>query len=193
MFKTILYWTFIIVIGIFSVLFLIGMMADRRNRNQNTGPTFKGVGPKDGEEKVRTYIDPHETHSKPLNKDTAAGPAFEIPTMNHFLQAARSGDMPGGVKTSLAVFTSEGMQFSAQPYKDWAPEPYSKLPGPAGPFGAQTEISPPPMIRFMHVISGLDSIFEDAFSQTPPLMLERSFKLMRTKVCSHNTMTLKIC
>lgn len=102
--------------------------------------------------------------------------------MNHFIQAAITGIMPGGEKTSLPLFPGEGMRWLAEPYKDWAPEPFSKLPGPAEPFGSQTAVSPPPMIRMMYIMSGLDNILEDAFSQTPPAMLERSFSVMRTKV-----------
>ncbi|KUJ08973.1 uncharacterized protein LY89DRAFT_676349 [Mollisia scopiformis] len=155
----------IIFVGLFSVLFLIGFMAERRNLgNQNAGPNFKGVGPQDGEEKIPAIS------------------AFEIQTMNHFLEAAMSGIMPGGEKTSLPLFPQEGMKFLAQPYKDWAPEPFSKMPGPSTPFGGQMETSPPPMIRIMHIMSGLDSIMEDAFSLTPPETVGRSFKLMKTKI-----------
>ncbi|CZR53600.1 uncharacterized protein PAC_03480 [Phialocephala subalpina] len=139
-------------------------MAEWRNRNQNVGPSLRGPGPQDVEEKV------------------PAGPSFETSTMNHFIQAAITGIMPGGEKTSLPLFPGEGMRWLAEPYKDWAPEPFSKLPGPAEPFGSQTAVSPPPMIRMMYIMSGLDNILEDAFSQTPPAMLERSFKVMRTKI-----------
>lgn len=51
MIRTILYWLFIVIVGIFSLLILIGIMA---GRNQ-TGPRLKGFGPQDVEEKIRTY------------------------------------------------------------------------------------------------------------------------------------------
>jgi hypothetical protein len=53
MFLTILYWIFIVFVGIISILVLIGIMSG--NRNQNVGPKFKGAGPKDVEEKIRAY------------------------------------------------------------------------------------------------------------------------------------------
>ncbi|KAE8447341.1 hypothetical protein EG329_010899 [Mollisiaceae sp. DMI_Dod_QoI] len=133
-------------------------------RYQFAGPRLRGAGPQDAEEKV---------HAKS---------AFELTTINHFLKAATTGMMPGGEKTSLSVLPPEGMQLLSKPYKEWAPEPYSTMPGPAGPFGAQTKESPPPLIRIMHILSGLDDIFENAFSQTPPPMLERSFMVMKTKI-----------
>jgi hypothetical protein len=120
-----------------------------------------------------------------INSITAAGfSAFEIPTFNRFVKAALSGNMPGNNKTELPVFPDTEMPFFSQPYKDWAPEPYSQLPGPQGPFGASTGVSPPAVIRIMHVMSGLDDIFEMALSNTQPPSLERSFKVMKTKVCS---------
>lgn len=122
-----------------------------------------------------------------INSITAAGfSAFEIPTFNRFLDAALSGNMPGNNKTELPVFPHTEMPFFSQPYKDWAPEPYSQLPGPQGPFGASTDVSPPAVIRIMHVMSGLDDIFEMALSNTQPPSLERSFKVMKTKVCSQS-------
>jgi hypothetical protein len=120
-----------------------------------------------------------------INSITAAGfSAFEIPTFSRFVEAALSGNMPGNNKTELPVFPHTEMPFFSQPYKDWAPEPYSQLPGPQGPFGASTDASPPAVIRIMHVMSGLDDIFEMALSNTQPPSIERSFKVMKTKVCS---------
>lgn len=92
--------------------------------------------------------------------------------------------MPGGTKTSLPLLNGDGMKCLAEPYKDWAPEPFSNIPGPAMPFGPSTEVSPPPMIRFGFILGGMDSIFENALSQTMPEMIGRSDKLMKTKVIS---------
>jgi hypothetical protein len=93
--------------------------------------------------------------------------------------------MPGGGKTTLPLLNGDGMKCLAEPYKDWAPEPYSKLPGPATPFGGSTGDSPPPMIRFSFIMGGMDSIMENALSQTMPEMISRSHKLMKTKVNSN--------
>lgn len=105
-----------------------------------------------------------------------------------FLAAALSGDMPGNVKTELPLFTGEGVRWLGKPYKEWAPEPFSSIPEPQGPFGGTPmPMSPPPMIRIMHAMSGLDDIFEDAFrrvsiGQTGPDTLERSFRAVQKRV-----------
>ncbi len=52
MLKTILYWAFGISVGLFSIFFLIGAMAEWRY--QFAGPRLRGGGPQDAEEKVRT-------------------------------------------------------------------------------------------------------------------------------------------
>jgi hypothetical protein len=118
-----------------------------------------------------------------INSITATGfSAFEIPTFNRFVEAALSGNMPGNNKTELPLFPPTDMAFFSQPYKDWAPEPYSQLPGPQAPFGASIKVSPPAVIRIMHVMSGLDDIFDMALSNTQPSSMERSFKVMKTKV-----------
>jgi hypothetical protein len=122
-----------------------------------------------------------------LTNNSAAGPAYEIPTFTRFLDAAFSGDMPGNVKSELPLFPPTEMEHLAKPYSEWAPEPFSKVPGPQGMFGG-TKVSPPPIIRIMHVMSELEDIFEEAFSHVTlgdkkmPDMLERSAKVVRTKV-----------
>ncbi len=114
----------------------------------------------------------------------AAGQAYEIHTMMVFLDAATSGLMPGGNRTELPVFPRAEMALLSKKYEEWAPEPFNKLPGPQGIFGPATTVSPPPLIRWMHILSGLDDILAMAFKnpQTLPLQVERSFKVMKTKV-----------
>lgn len=90
--------------------------------------------------------------------------------------------MPGGEKTSLQLLTQDGMKCLSEPYKDWAPEPFSNLPGPAMPFGGGAGSSPPPMIRFGFIMGGMDSIFENAMANVMPEKMGRSDKLMKTKV-----------
>jgi hypothetical protein len=104
-----------------------------------------------------------------------AGNVFEIQTMNRFIIAASSGVMPGNNKTELPLFPEEDQRYFSQPYKDWAPEPYASLPGPPGPFGAGTSVSPPPIIRIMFSMSGLDDIFTVALEQKKPKTMETSF------------------
>lgn len=51
--KTCLYWLVSIAVGIFSVLFVVGMAVQWRDRSN--GPQLRGFDAKDAEEKVRTY------------------------------------------------------------------------------------------------------------------------------------------
>lgn len=104
---------------------------------------------------------------------------FEIPTMNQFLNAVFSGDMPGGVKTTLPLFPREEMAHFSKKYADWAPEPFSKLPAPATILGTMPGDSPAAIIRVMNIMSGMDDMFNMAFSLTT---VERSFKSMKSKV-----------
>ncbi len=52
--KSCFYWVVSILVGLFSILFVIGFMAERRNAA--LGPRLQGAGPEDAEEKVRMYI-----------------------------------------------------------------------------------------------------------------------------------------
>ncbi|KAG4420478.1 hypothetical protein IFR04_006398 [Cadophora malorum] len=134
-------------------------------RERSNGPQLRGFDAKDAEEKV------------------PAGPAYEIPTLNVFLAAATSGIMPGGNRTELPVFPQSEMPVLTQKYEDWAPEPFNKLPGPQGIFGPSTTVSPAPLIRWMHILGGMDDILATAFSsRTLPTNVERSFKVVKTKV-----------
>lgn len=90
--------------------------------------------------------------------------------------------MPGNNRTEQPVFPDEHMKYFVSKYEEWAPAPFDKLPGPQGPFGPSTLVSPPPIIRVMHVMSGLDDIFAMALAQTMPKELERSFKLMKSRI-----------
>jgi len=128
-----------------------------------------------------------------------SGSPFEATTIPHFVLAATSGNFPGNKKTSLPLFPKEEMKNISEKYAAWAPEPWRSLPGPAGPFGATTMESPAPMIRIMHVVSGLDEIFEDAMKHVMSgkkgvdiKMLGRSFKIMKSKVCV-KTLSYVIC
>jgi hypothetical protein len=102
--------------------------------------------------------------------------------MNHFIIDASSGIMPGNNKTELTLFPEEDQRYFSQPYKDWAPEPYASLPEPPGPFGASTSVSPPPIIRIMFSMSRLDDIFTMALEQKKLKTVERSFKMVKSKV-----------
>ncbi|KAL5326249.1 hypothetical protein ACEPPN_007387 [Leptodophora sp. 'Broadleaf-Isolate-01'] len=134
-------------------------------REGSNGPQLRGAGREDAEEKV------------------PAGPAYEISTLNVFLAAATSGIMPGGNRTELPLFPQSEMAVLTQKYEEWAPEPFDKLPGPQGIFGPSSSVSPAPLIRWMHLLSGMDDILAMAFSsQTLPTSVERSFKLVKTKV-----------
>ncbi len=118
-----------------------------------------------------------------FNVFIAAGSAFEIPTINHFIKAAMSGNMPGNQKTQLPLFPASDMLYFSTPYDEWAPKPFSDLPPPsAGPFGPMPGKSPAPIIRIMHILSGLADIFEMAMSQTLPGKVERSFKSMKSRL-----------
>ena len=91
--------------------------------------------------------------------------------------------MPGGNRTELPLFPQSEMAVLTQKYEEWAPEPFNKLPGPQGIFGPSSSVSPAPLIRWMHLLSGMDDILAMAFSgQTLPTSVERSFKLAKTKV-----------
>jgi hypothetical protein len=122
------------------------------------------------------------------NTIPAADPVYEIPTFNRFISAALSGDMPGNVQTELPLFPPMAIEYLGKPYKEWAPEPFASIPVPQGPFGGN-ELSPPPIIRFMHIISGMDDIFEEAFrhvsiGKTGPNTVERSFRATQRKAGS---------
>ncbi|KAK0122479.1 hypothetical protein ONS95_010710 [Cadophora gregata] len=91
--------------------------------------------------------------------------------------------MPGGNRTEFPVFPHSEMPFLAQKYEEWAPEPFNKLPAPQGIFGPASPVSPAPMIRWMHILGGLDDIVAMAFSgQMFSTNVERSFKVVKTKV-----------
>ena len=106
---------------------------------------------------------------------------FELPTVNHFISAAMSGIMPGGEKTALPLFPKEAVSRLSTKYADWAPDPWSQLPPRPTVLGPMPGDSPPPLFRVMQIASGLDGLL------TPPqkrIKVERSFKLMKTKVIS---------
>ena len=107
--------------------------------------------------------------------------------INHFLKAATSGKMPGGVQTLQPLFPEEYLKQFSTKYVDWAPPPFDKLPPPAmemGPFsmGSMPGDSPAAIIRVMHVMSGMDRILS-RFSLNPGQDLEPSAKAMRSRVC----------
>ncbi|KAH7370910.1 hypothetical protein BKA65DRAFT_590159 [Rhexocercosporidium sp. MPI-PUGE-AT-0058] len=161
--KSSFYWGFVIAVGLFSIFFVIGMAVQWREGLR--GPRLRGAGREDAEEKI------------------PAGPAYEIPTLNIFLAAATSGIMPGGIRTELPLFPHSEMAILTQKYEEWAPEPFNKLPGPQGIFGPSTSVSPAPLIRWMHTLSGMDDLLATAFgSRTLPTTVERSLKLVKTKV-----------
>jgi hypothetical protein len=90
------------------------------------------------------------------------------------------------VKTSQALFPKEYMQQFSTKYVDWAPPPFDKLPPPAvemGPInmGPMPGDSPAPIIRVMHVISGMDRMFSPGFINKSQ-DLKPSSKAMRSRV-----------
>ena len=120
------------------------------------------------------------------NNRSVGGPNFQPATINHFIKAAISGVMPGGVKTSQPLFPKEYMRQFSTKYKDWAPAPFNTLPPPAvdmGPIGMapMPGDSPAPIIRVMHVISGMDGIFNPGLINKSQ-DLELSLKAMRSRV-----------
>jgi hypothetical protein len=120
------------------------------------------------------------------NNLSVGGPNFQPATINHFIKAAISGVMPGGLKTSQPLFPKEyTRQFSTE-YKDWAPAPFNTLPPPAVELGLidlgpMPGDSPAPIIRVMHVISGMDRMFNPEFINKSQ-DLEPSLKAMRSRV-----------
>jgi hypothetical protein len=52
MIKTILFWVVSIAVGLFSVFWAIGMMASIWGNR--AGPSLRGAGPEDAEERLRT-------------------------------------------------------------------------------------------------------------------------------------------
>ncbi|KAH6669980.1 hypothetical protein B0J14DRAFT_657074 [Halenospora varia] len=141
------------------------------------GPSFRGVGPEDAEERI-----PPAT-------------AFELSTLNHFLSAAHSGDFPCDRRAEIPVWPASEMELFIKQYADWAPSPYSEIPSPAGPFGNMPGPSPPAMLRIVSIMGGIDDIMEDAIefamSGASTEMIgpsinaknvERSFKLFKTKI-----------
>ncbi|CZT11376.1 uncharacterized protein RAG0_15549 [Rhynchosporium agropyri] len=160
---TCLYWVLAVAVGLFSFFFVAGMALQWKE--WRTGPQLRGTEAQDAEETI------------------PAGPAYEIPTLNIFLAAATSGIMPDGNKTDLPLFPMEEMVILSKKYEDWAPDPFNKLPGPPGILGPSSPVSPAPLIRWMHILGGLDDILAMGFgSRTPPLSVERSFKAMKTRV-----------
>ena len=167
-----------IIIGIFSILLLIGWAA---GRNDPQVPGFEGIGPEDAEERVRKYKTTCYICQKAMKSNCilASNSNFELPTVNYFLAAAVSGVMPGGEKTAMPLFPKEDMVHFSTKYVDWAPEPFSKLPPQATAFGSVPGDSPAPIIRIMQIMSGLDDIFNMTMN---PVTIERSFKSMKSKV-----------
>lgn len=54
--KSCFYWSASIAAGIFSLLFVLGIMVEVKERWQGaSGPRLTGAGPEDAEEQVRTY------------------------------------------------------------------------------------------------------------------------------------------
>ncbi|OZJ06593.1 hypothetical protein BZG36_00644 [Bifiguratus adelaidae] len=145
-----------ILVAILTIRFFTGLIL-----NKAPQPAFRGAGPQDVEERV------------------PAGSAFELPTMNGFILAAMSGNMPGDLKTELPLFPQEGMKYFSQKYAEWAPEPFSQLPGPQGPFGSLANVSSPPVVRIMHIMSGLDDLLNLRMSEHT---VERSFKCVKSKI-----------
>ncbi|TVY24854.1 hypothetical protein LHYA1_G007228 [Lachnellula hyalina] len=116
-----------------------------RYSNAHLFPKFRGVGPQDAEESV------------------AGRPLFEIQTLHHFLNAATTGNFPGK-KTELPLWPAEEMQYFSKKYSEWAPKPYSELPGPAaGPFGAMGGESPPPIFRVTLAMTSMGDMFSKLF------------------------------
>jgi len=100
-----------------------------------------------------------------------------------FVTAAQTGNLPGGEKSLLPLLPKEELVHLSTKYSEWAPEPYSQLPGPQTAFGNVGVESPAPMIRMMHLVSGLDNILNAALKPTPhPDKIERSGLLLQYKV-----------
>jgi hypothetical protein len=95
--------------------------------------------------------------------------------------------LPGNVKTKYPIFTAEGMELFNKKYVEWAPEPWSKIPVPAGPFGNMPGDSPPPMMRVMLELSGMGDIWQTALTTRDMTnQMELSFSCLRKKVCPCN-------
>jgi hypothetical protein len=95
----------------------------------------------------------------------------------------------------LAIWPVDEFQYFIKKYADWAPPPYSELPNQAGPLGTMPGPSPPPLFRVEYIISGMDALMMGALDHLESTSqeigeslretdVERSFKLLCTKVCS---------
>ncbi|RDL33942.1 uncharacterized protein BP5553_08310 [Venustampulla echinocandica] len=133
------------------------LAAELEARNQ-----FRGAGPQDTDEQIHALS------------------TFEIPTLLQFVKAAQTGHFPGNRDVDLPLWPKEEMRNFSRKYAEWAPPPYSELPQPAGPFGLGPipGVSPPAIIRVMHVMSGMADLFTMAASKD----LGRSQKLLKTKI-----------
>ena len=94
--------------------------------------------------------------------------------------------MPGGVQTLQSLFPEEYIKQFSVKYVDWAPAPFDKLPTPVAEMGlfnmgSMQRDSPAPIIRVMHVISGIDRMFSK-LSVNPAQDMELSAKAMRSRV-----------
>lgn len=73
--------------------------------------------------------------------------------------------MPGGMQTSQPLFPIDYMRQFGMKYAEWAPPPFDKLPsppmelGPLGTLPGPSGDSPPAIFRVMHVVSGIDRMF----------------------------------
>ena len=79
--------------------------------------------------------------------------------------------MPGGVQTLQSLFSEEYIKQFSVKYVDWAPAPFDKLPTPVAEMGlfnmgSMQRDSPAPIIRVMHVISGIDRMFSKIICQS---------------------------
>ena len=175
-----------VILIIFTTVYIVGLRA-----MANEEPRLEGFGPEDAE-KAEGNSEIPKWQSKRFQNLTiclVGGPNFQPSTVNHFIKAAISGVMPGGVKTEQPLFPKEYLQQFSTKYVEWAPAPFDKLPPPAmeaiGPMpgGPMPGDSPPPIIRVMHVISGMDRMFSMALNKQLT-NLEPSFKAMRSRVCS---------
>ena len=99
--------------------------------------------------------------------------------MNHFVGAACSGIMPGGEQTELPLLSKDGQAKLRAPYLDWAPQPWSELPPRPTNLGPVPGDSPPPFVRLILLVSGMDGIVATLQGRAT---IERSFKSMKSKV-----------
>jgi len=125
-------------------------------------------------------------HFLRTNGPIVGGPVIFPFTINHFIRAATSGKMPGGVQTSQPLFPEKYIQQFSTKYVEWAPPPFDKLPPPALQMGSinmgsMPGDSPAAIIRVMHVISGIDRMFS-SLSLNPGQNMGLSAKAMRSRV-----------